>query len=186
MRWQRPKGRLLRATNSAKCWTVLTIALTTAGCGYHFIRYQGTLGDNRSLAIPTPSNESYDPGVEFIVADALRREALRRGGLDLVENPGRADVVLSGRVLPIQTVGRSVSSVVLVLEYEITLQLDLEIRTRGGRAISLDPLALRETERYLASANAEVTRKNRQEALRLLASTIANRVYDNLYAGLSP
>ena len=117
---------------------------------------RSTLGENRSLAIRTPCNESYDPGVEFIVANALRREALRRGGLDLVENPDNADVVLSGRVLPIQTVGRSVSSVVLVVEYEITLWLDLEIQARGGRAISLDPLALRETERYLASANVEV------------------------------
>jgi len=165
---------------------VLIACLAATGCGYHFVRYDGTLGDYRSLAIPTPSNDSYDPGVEFIVADALRREALRRGGLDLVENPANADLVLSGRVLPIQTVGRSVSSVVLILEFEVTLRLELDVRTRGGRKIPLDPLSLRETERYLASANVEVTRKNREEALRLLAGTIASRVYDNLYAGLRP
>jgi len=185
MRWQRLNRRWRLRTGVAQFWLVLAVALGATGCGYHFIRYEGTLGDNQSLAIRTPSNESYDPGVEFIVADALRREGLRRGGLILVENPDNADVLLSGRVLPIQTVGRSVSSVVLVLEYEITLSLDLQIQLRDGRAIPLDRLALRETERYLASANAEVTRKNREEALRFMASTIANRVYDNLYAGLS-
>jgi len=164
----------------------VVVALATSGCGYHFVRYADAFGDHRSLAIRTPSNESFDPGVEFTVANALRREALRRGGLTLVEDATLADVVLQGRVLPIQTLARSVSSVVLTLEYEITLSLDLEARTRTGRIIPLDSMSLRETERYLASANVEVTRKNREEALRVLASTIASRVYDQLYAGLTP
>ncbi len=185
-RWQRPERHSSRAVGVARLWVVLASALATTQCGYHFIRYDAALGNNRSLAIRTPSNESFDPGVEFTVANALRREGLRRGGLDIVENPADADVVLSGKVLPIQTVGRSVSSVVLTLEYEITLRLELQARTRDGRDIPLDPESLRETERYLASANVEVTRKNREEALRLLASTIASRVYDDLYAGLSP
>jgi hypothetical protein len=183
---QRPRRRLLRSGGFVPFWGVLVVALATSGCGYHFVRYAEALGDYRSLAIRTPSNGSFDPGVEFTVANALRREALRRGGLTLVEDAAHADIVLSGRVLPIRTLARSVSSVVLTLEYEITLRLDLEARTRAGRAIPLDSGSLQETERYLASANVEVTRKNREEALRLLASTIANRVYDHLYAGLTP
>ena len=186
MRWRRTKCRSPRVTGIAPFLMVLFIALAMTRCGYRVIRYDEVLGDNRSLAIRTPSNESFDSGVEFTVAKALRREALRRGGLRLVENPAAADIVLSGRVLPIQTVARSVSSVVLTLEYEITLSLELMARTSAGRTIILDPESLRETERYLASANVEVTRKNREEALRFLASTIANRVYDNLYSGLTP
>ena len=185
-RWQRQERHCSRAVGVAQLWLGLAIVLATTQCGYHFIRYDAAVGDYRSLAIRTPANESFDPGVEFTVANALRREGLRRGGLEIVENPADADVVLSGVVLPIQTVGRSVSSVVLAVEYEITLRLELKAETRVGRSIPLDPLSLQETERYLASANVEVTRKNREEALRLLASTIANRVYDNLYAGLSP
>ena len=41
----------------------------------------------------------------------------------------------------------------------------------------LDQAALRESERYVASADAEATRKNRQEALRQLASVLAGRAY---------
>jgi len=186
MRWRRSTRRALREWGLVLDLLALTLALATTVCGYRVVRYEGALGDNRALAIRTPSNESFDAGIEFTVAEALRREALRRGGLTLVESPSAADVVLSGRVLPIQTIARSVSSVVLTLEYEVTLRLELTARTRGGRKVVLDPESLRETERYLASANVEVTRKNWQEALRLLASTIANRVYDDLYAGLTP
>ena len=39
---------------------------------------------------------------------------------------------------------------------------------------------------YLASADAEALRKNREEALRRLATVLAGRVYDALYESLVP
>ena len=170
-------------TAARRAGVVMLLVLAATSCGYHFQRSTDLPQGWRSLAIRTPANESTDPGVEFTVANALRREAMRRGGLRLVDDPGAADVVLSGRVLPIRTLGRAVSSVVLTLEYEITLSLDMDIWTRDGRQIPLDSRSLTETERYLASADVEVTLKNREEALRLVASTIASRIYDNLRTG---
>lgn len=160
---------------------VLSIAL---GCGYSLVRYGGGLGQVRSVAVDTPRNDSYEPGLEFLVADALRREFLRRGGARLVEDPGGADLVLSGRVRPIQVTPRSLSSVVQALEYEVTLSLDLRAARSDGTEVEIDHRALRETERYLASADAEAMRKNRQEALRRAAKLLAGRVYDALHESL--
>ena len=53
--------------------------------------------------LPTLRNDSYEPGVELLVADALRREFLRRGAFQLTDDPAAADLVVSGSVLPIQT-----------------------------------------------------------------------------------
>jgi hypothetical protein len=160
---------------------VCSIAL---GCGYSLVRYQGGLGDVRSVAVDTPRNDSTEPGLEFIVADALRREILRRRGARLVEDPERADLVLSGRVLPIRVTSRSFSSVVQSLEYEVTLALDLQAARSDGSVLEIDSRALRESERYLASADAEAMLKNRQEALRRAAKLLAGRVYDALYESL--
>jgi outer membrane lipopolysaccharide assembly protein LptE/RlpB len=156
-------------------WLVL-LALSH-GCGYSIVRTGGSLGDVRSVAIQTPRNDSWEPGAEYVVADALRREFLRRKGVRVVENPSSADLVLGGRVSRLDTRTASVDSVVLVIEYEITLELELEARRSGGAAVPLDLGALRDSERYLASADAEVTRKNRQEALRQVASVLAGRIY---------
>ena len=164
----------------------LLAALVSAGSGYQFATGAGSMGDVHFVAIETPANDSFDPGIEFTVARALRREAMRRGARRVVEDSDAADLVLSGRVLPIVTTGTSVSSVVLTLEYEIRMQVLLEARYRDGRELPIDRLGLAETERYLASADLEVTRKNRAEALRLVASAIATRVYDSLAAGLAP
>ena len=165
---------------------MVLIVFLCGGCAYSLVRYDGGLGDVRSVTIDTPENDSYEPGVEYIVADALRREFLRRRAVRLVEDSSQADLVLTGRVLRIEASGRSFSSVVLALEYEVTLSLDLQARRTDGSEVPIDPRALRESERYLASADAEALRKNREEALRRLATLLAGRVYDALYESLVP
>lgn len=163
---------------------VVLCAWLVAGCGYAFVRYDGGLGEVRSVAVKTPRNDSYEPGVEFVVADALRREFLRRHGVRLVEDPAGADLVISGRVLPIRSSSRSFSSVILALEYELTLALELHATKADGSELAIDPRATSETERYLASADVEALQKNRQEALRQAAALLAGRVYDALYETL--
>ncbi len=129
---------------------------------------------------------SVEPGLEFVVADALHREFLRRGALRVVDDPARADVVLSGSVLPVLVQGRSFSSVVLALEYQVTLRLALEAKRADGVELALDPVALTETELYLASADIEAQRKNREEALRRIAGVLAVRVHEALYERFAP
>jgi hypothetical protein len=160
------------------------VAFAPSGCAYAPVRYGGALADIQSVAVETLRNESYEAGVEYLVADALRREFLRRKAVRLVEDPGRADLVLSGSVLPIRSRGRAFSSVVAAIEYEVTLVLELEATRADGSQVPIDPRALSETERYLASADAEALRKNRQEALREAAAVLAGRVYDALYETL--
>jgi hypothetical protein len=150
-----------------------------AGCGYTWVG-SGAGGGLGRVAVETPENESRQSGLELVVADALRREVLRRAGAELVEDPERADWVVSGRVLPVRIAPASLSPVVLTLEYELTLQLALLARTPDGREVEADARALFETERYLSSADVEAQRKNRDEALRRVSRTLAARFLDRL------
>lgn len=164
---------------------VAVVALCVA-CGYGFVQYDASLGDVRTVAIDTPRNESTEPGIEFLVADSLRREFLRRGAVQLVDDPSSADLVLSGRIASLRESGQAFSSVVLTIEYRLTLALDLRAARSDGSEVPLDSRAQRETESYLSSADLEAQRKNRQEALRHLAALLAGRVYDSLYETLTP
>ncbi|HEY5657204.1 MAG TPA: LPS assembly lipoprotein LptE [Myxococcota bacterium] len=160
-------------------WILLAL-VALPGCGYQLVGAGRGLGGIRSMAIETPRNDSYQPGLEFVVADALRRELLRRGGVDLSSDPGEADLVVSGAVRPLEVAAGSFSSVVLVLEYEVTMTLELAARRRDGAELPVDGQALRESERFLSSADVEAERKNRQEALRRLAQILAVRFFDAL------
>jgi hypothetical protein len=161
---------------------VLAIALLAgSGCGYQLVDYAEPLAGVGSVKLRTFRNDSFEPGIEFVVADALRREFLRRGAVRLADESATADLVISGHVEPVLTRTRSFSSVVLALEWEVTLKLRVQIARPDGSLILLDDGAMQDTERYLASADVEATRKNRGEAIRKMAEVLAARVHDLLY-----
>jgi hypothetical protein len=171
-----------------KRWLAALVLIAGAlpACGYQLVSYARPDAGSRTLALPTLRNDSYEPGVELLVSDALRREFLRRGAFRLTDDPAAADLVLSGSVLPIETSSTSFSSVVLALEYQVSLALELAARRRDGSEIPLDRRSLRETERYLASADVEALRRNREEALRRVAGLLAVRVHDEVFELVAP
>jgi hypothetical protein len=163
---------------------IAVIASAAAGCGYALVG--AGLSGVDSVAVRTPENGTSQPGVEFVVADALRRELLRRDRSVLTEDPANASLVVSGRVVRVETAPRAFSSVVLARENEVELELDLEAMRSDGSRLDLSPWALRETERYLASADVEAERKNREEALYRLADLLAARFFDSVSEALVP
>jgi len=160
--------------------TLSALLLAAVGCGYTLVGYGNGFGDIRTVAIRTPENDSYQPGVEVVVADALRREFLRRGGVRLVDDAAAADLVVGGKVRDVRMSGRSFSSVVFTLEYELVLVLDLEATRSDGTPLTIGPRSLQEAEYFLASADIEATRKNRDEAIRRVAQVLAQRVHESL------
>ena len=178
--------RAVRGPLRASAVLLTATALLLSACGYKLVRYRGAVGDVRRVAIQTLENDSYEPGLDLVVTDALVREFLRRGALDVVEDPALADLVIEGRVLPVQTAGRSFSSVLLSLEYQVTLRVALAVKRRDGTEVPVDPTALTESELYLASADVEAARKNRDEALHRVSTVLAGRVHDALFERLLP
>jgi hypothetical protein len=160
-----------------------TLALRATGCfaGYQIVRYENALGDVRTVAIEGVANESFEPGVDAIVSDALVGEFLRRGALELIDDDQVADLVIEGAVEDVQIQGRTFSSIQFSLEYAVTLRLRLDVKRRDGTKVDIDDRSLQESELYFASADIEVMRKNRVEAMRRVATILAGRLHDSLF-----
>ena len=171
---------------SRRVLLVVWLSVALSGCGYSVVRYGEGLGDVRRVAIRGLSNDSFEPGVDTLMSEALAREFLRRGALRLVDTPETADLVIGGSVASVSVRRRSFSSILFALEYEVSMQLKLSVARRDGTEVPIDPNALLESERYLASSDVEVMRTNRQEALRRLAGVLAGRVHDALYERIAP
>lgn len=177
------RGGLL-LTALALCWGV-----AFSGCGYRPIAHVGSDATasgaeaRRSptrLAVVAIRNDSPEPWLDRIVTDALRREMDTRGGLTLVSDPQDAELVLRGRVRPLLVQSRSFSSFVAALEYSVTIALDMEVTRTSGDSVRFDPAMLTETEIFFASADIEVTRTNKLEALRRLSDVLAGRIADSI------
>lgn len=166
-------------------WLACLIGGTLA-CGYVPVRYSEALGDARRIAIRGATNDTLEPGVDQMLTDALHREFRRRGALHVVSDPRSADLVLASHIRAIDVRGRSFSSIQFALEYQVRMALDVVLIRPDGTEIFLDPYALSETEFFLTSADIEVSRTNREEALRRLSSVLAGRVHDALYERTSP
>jgi hypothetical protein len=173
--------------------TLVSTLLLAAGCGYRSVLPGGSAsaGTGRpsesdasirssSLAVMEIRNDSPEPWLDRILGDALRREVDLRARFDLVNDPERAELVLRGRIRPLSTLSNSFSSFVAALEYSVTMELDLEVVRASGLIVRLDSRTLSETEFYLASADVEITRTNRLEALRHLSDVLAARVVETL------
>jgi hypothetical protein len=176
----------MRAIEYCSLASLMALVQLAGGCGYKLIDYSEPPANFHSVSVQTFANDSYEPGIELVVADALRREFLRRGAVELTDDPELADLVVAGRIPPLVTRSRSFSSVSLVLEWEVTLALGLELARRDGSAVDIDGSALSDSERYLASADIEATRKNRDEAMRKMAGVLAVRIHDMLYEVAAP
>jgi hypothetical protein len=170
-----------RASGRIRCIAAAALgAAIASGCsGYHFVRASQSLGDVRRVAVKTLANDSYQPGLELMVTEALRREMQRRGAT-LVQDPAQADLVLEGTVRELGLSSRSFSSIAFTLEYQIDLKLDLTARRADGSRVEIDSSALQESELYLTSSDIEAEFKNRDEALRRLSAQLASRVHDSL------
>ena len=165
---------------------LLVLLLPTAvACGYRLMRSGFAPGaDVRSLAVVALRNDSYEPGVDALLTAALRREALRRGGVRLVGDPEQADLIISGVVQPLDVHVTTTSSVAVALEHRILLSVELRATRTAGLESPLESLLLSEQERYLSSADVEAVAKNREEALRRIAAVLATRFWDILTARL--
>ena len=84
-------------------------------------------------------NDSPEPWLDRVVSDAMRRELSARSGFDFVNDPLLADLVIRGRIRPLNINSQAFSRFVAALEYSLTLQLDLEVVRAEGEIVRLDP-----------------------------------------------
>jgi len=165
---------------------ILCLAVASFGCGYHVVGRSGSLEGIQRVTIQTFQNSSFEPGYELDMTEAFLQEFHRRGTVEVVSDPSQADLVLSGTVLPIKSDSDSYSSSALALEYKLTVKVKVSAVLGNGTSAQLGPGTFTEQERYLASSDIEVARKNKKEALRKVASSIAGQVHDALIQRYSP
>lgn len=188
----------MRFCPALSVWILASLVAFAAGCGYRTMlpptgnaSIASGAGQEKGsqevsarrrprLAVSALRNDSPEPWLDRILGDALRREMEARGTVRLVNDPADAELVLRGRIQPLITQSLSFSSFVAAIEYTVTMQVDFEVLRASGDVIRLDPTMLTEAEPYLASADVEVTRTHRLEALRHLSDVLASRVADSL------
>jgi hypothetical protein len=102
-------------------------------------------------------NRTRDVGIGAEITTALRGELYRRGELQLVDQPGEADAILSGVVRSFDSLTASVNQNAEVLQFEATLIVDTTFRRREPSEILWRGQGIRLSEVYAGERAAVVT-----------------------------
>jgi outer membrane lipopolysaccharide assembly protein LptE/RlpB len=132
--------------------------LLLAGCGYQFSgRGEAFPKDVKTVFVETLVNRSRDPGIESELTSALRSELRQRGQLRVVDSLEQADAVLSGVVRSFDIRVVAVNREDEVLQFEIVLIADMNLRRRSPEELLWRTQGARLAELHSGSRGAVVT-----------------------------
>ncbi len=134
------------------------VVLSLLGCGYQFAGRSDLFPkDIHSVYVEPFLNRTRDIGLGPEITTALRGELYRRGELQLVDQPDRADAILSGVVRSFDSLTASVNQDAEVLQFEATLIVDTTFRRREPSEILWRGQDIRLSQIYAGQRAAVVT-----------------------------
>jgi hypothetical protein len=151
------------------------------GCGY---RLSNSLKEGQkpvTIDVTTFENDTLEPGIELMLGSALRNEFARPGLVRGVVKAASPDYTLEGQVRSVTTTSRTLTTQIRAIEFTVVVRIEpVLVRNADGQKLKLDRLSRSADEVYLASFDLEISRKNREEALRRIAAVLADRIYDDV------
>lgn len=149
--------------------------LSLLGCGYQFAGRSDLFPkDIHSVYVEPFLNRTRDVGLGPEITTALRGELYRRGELQLVDQPDRADAILSGVVRSFDSLTASVNNNAEVLQFEATLVVDTTFRRREPSEILWRGQGIRLSEIYAGERAAVVTTSSKFQNQTLNTSNVRN------------
>ena len=156
------------------------LAVTLAGCGYHFSG-SGSLpvGVSR-VFITILENRTAETGVEITFTNDLIFEFTRSREENLAQGRSSADSILTGTIVSLNVENVSRSSVSTAVERQVTGTLNLRLESPDGRILwSSGNIVDRQTY-TVVNGNKTATNQNKSDAIDELSKKIAESAFDRL------
>lgn len=164
---------------------VLSVLMSTLGCGYHVAGHADLLPRNiQTIAVPAFNNVTTRYKLADHLAAAITRELISRTRYHVVADPNQADAVLSGTVMNLfsyptlfdQKTGRATG-----VQTSVFLQVNLTNRASGAVLFSRPNLEFREryeisvdSRAYFDESDTAMERLSRDVARSLVSAILEN------------
>ena len=163
----------------AKCFIILCLVLC-GGCGYQLVGKETHVPPGlTSVAIPTFSNKTFEPGIEVPFTQGFLREFIRERRVKVLDR-GDADSILEGIIKYFNIASVSYDPSGFALEYQTTVVIDLTLKKRTGEVIWKES-DLSETRWYRASSNVLFNEASKASAIQQIGTFVAERIRNRFY-----
>ncbi len=153
----------------------IVLALVVMGCGYQFSGSGGGVPEDIQAVWFSPfvnATKTKDVGIDREITSALKTEFRQKGGVRVADQLEDSDAILSGVVRSLETRVVSVNKNDEVLQYEVTLVVDLSLRRRSPDELLWRTEGIRLVETYSGSRGAVVTTSSKFKRGALNASDV--------------
>lgn len=167
--------------NYMKVLLILCMMLFT-GCGYQMVGKETHVPPGlNSVAVPTFSNQTLEPGIEVPFTQGFLREFINDRRVRVV-NRREADSILEGVIKDFQIYSVSYDRSGIALEYQTTVVIDLTLKRQSGEILWKEQ-NFSETRWYRTSTSVLTSESNKAAAIqqigRFMAERIRNRFFYN-------
>ncbi len=151
------------------------------GClGYGF---RGTVNnlpaDIKAVAIPIFANESLEPGIEVVFANALVYEFTRSRILPVVSE-AEAQALIVGKIKSVAVEPVIYTSSAQTLERRITVVLEVTCRRKDNEQVLWQNANLSRYEIYPVASDPALTERNKEEAIKKIAQDLSERIHNGI------
>lgn len=156
---------------------LLTLTLLLSACGYRLTKEeQGVLSAHDSIYIHLFQNNTYEPGIETDITDAILQVTNRYGTLHPVDSSSDGDLSLTGSLLKYKVASISYDAADDVREYrlEVVVSVRLE-RQSDGKVLWKGEIA-RDAE-FLTDSDRSLLKQRELDAFNRLGIRIAEDLY---------
>ncbi len=159
----------------------VAVCLAAAGCGYHFSERSDAIpAELRTVVIPLWSNVTAEPGLEAIFTNAMVKQFATRGWLDPVK-AGEADTILEGKIETVDVQPVSFSSAAIELEDRVSVVASVTLKRKKDQSVLWSSSRLTGSEVYDSTPDFNVNLRNREQALRKVATDMAAVVHEQIF-----
>jgi hypothetical protein len=153
----------------------VAVLITIVGCGYHFgAAGSGLPPQAKTIYVEKFTNKSRYTGLDDQFDRYLKDEIAQHKRLQLVDDPGAADLVLSGEFFYITELAVATNSVSEPIEYTQTINANAELTDQHTKQVIWRSTGISSTNTYATVANAVVTTSPEFLQQNLRSQDIAN------------
>ena len=118
-----------KVRTTLRIFVVMLLIAEVSGCGYHLVGTTSFLPEDiETLHVENFVNQTKWVDMDQRLIEALTLEWVRRRRLKLVDNPGQADVVLSGTIQRLAVIPVSYDDQGRANEYQMSLQAGVQLK----------------------------------------------------------
>lgn len=150
------------------------------GCGYQMVGKGTHLPPGLdSIAIPTFSNQTMEPGIEVPLTQAFLREFIQDRRIKVVDRK-EADAYFEGVIKSFYTISSSYDRSGLALEYQTTVVFDVTLKKRNGEILWREK-DLSEKTWFRTSPNVITNEANKAVAIQQTGESLAERIRNRFF-----